>query len=339
VSRPSLGALLIVFALAVGGAVTAGPAAQISGAAVRVMVAPEQRSDIKVEVVKQNGRLPLKVWTFAGRTHVDGGLGRRFRSCRLRSGAPGAVIDGLGEVGYDGLPLILLRTPLNARIFADAGAFGSTAGADSLEFSNAGCGLWRLGPVRGRLKVSQAGAGVARAAGAASTELYAVDAGSVFSGPIEGPVMAMNFGAGQIEVDSASDQLIARTAGAGVVHVLAGHVALLKAQVAGAGAVTFDGVADSLDASVVGSGAIEVGRVTGPIKKQVIGSGSVRVAAVGAAPAASAPLTGQSSTSINRPPSGAGQDSAPIDSAPKTGRPARRNAPKGVPAPFRVYRC
>ena len=57
------------------------PSVEVKDAVARVTVIPENRADIKVEVIQANPQLPLEVRTFAGRTIVDGRLGRRIRDC------------------------------------------------------------------------------------------------------------------------------------------------------------------------------------------------------------------------------------------------------------------
>jgi hypothetical protein len=316
----------------------ATPAVQVRDAAVRLLILPEQRSDLVVETVHGNPQLPLRVWSFAGRTHIDGDVGGRVQGCRTRRGEPGALISKLGYVAYDALPFVVVHTPMNARVFVGGAAWGNIGPSDILEFSNEGCGQWQVGTVRGAMKLSQAGVGVTRAGGAASAGLYAVGDGVITTREITGPVTAMSFGSSQIEIASVSGAFTARVAGAGQIRALAGRVGTMKAAVAGSGEVAFDGTADTLDASVIGSGDVSIASVTGAVRKQVIGQGQVKIGAPQAGEAAHAPLTTSPSARINPPPSGAGRDSAPIDLPPGSGRPARRNAPNRVPAPFRVYR-
>jgi hypothetical protein len=316
----------------------ATPAVQVRDAAVRLLILPEARSDLAVETVHGNPRLPLHTWSFAGRTHIDGDVGGRLLGCRTRRGEPGAVIAKLGYVAYDALPFVVVHTPMNVRVFVGGAAWGNIGPSDVLEFSNEGCGQWQVGAVRGAMKLSQAGAGATRAGGAASAGLYAVGDGVISTREVTGPVTAMSFGSSHIEIASVAGTFTARVAGEGQVHALAGRVEAVKAAVAGSGEVAFDGTADTLDASVIGTGDVSIGSVTGQVHKQVIGQGQVRVGAPQAADGAHAPLTASPSARINPPPSGAGRESAPIDLPPGSGRPARRNAPNRVPAPFRVYR-
>ena len=71
--------------MAAAAAFTAGAAqaasVEIKDAVARVTVIPEDRNDIKVEVISPNAQLPLTVRTLGDRTIIDGDLDRRIRGC------------------------------------------------------------------------------------------------------------------------------------------------------------------------------------------------------------------------------------------------------------------
>src|SRR5262249_38317396 len=145
---------------------------EISHAALRVIVAPEARSDIKVEIVRSNPRLPLRVWSFLGRTYVDGGFAAaRLRGCHGPVGAPTVTVAGIGEVAADARPRVLLRTPMDVRVAAGGAVFGQIGRSTSLELANGGCGDWQVGNVRGKMKINLAGAGSVRTGQAGSADL------------------------------------------------------------------------------------------------------------------------------------------------------------------------
>jgi hypothetical protein len=273
------GALAAAGGFALAGAAMAAPAVEINHAVARVIVSPEWRSDIKVEIVRSNPRLPpIHVWGFLGRTYVDGGLaGQRLHGCHGPVGAPSAFVAGVGEVSADAMPQILIHTPMDVRVAAGGAVFGQVGRSASLELANAGCGDWQVGNVRGRMKINVAGAGSARTGQAGAADLKVAGAGSIATRDISGPVAAMNVGAGDIDVASVQGPFNARIAGSGHVRAAGGHASAMQAQVAGSGDIALAGVADSLNASVVGSGDVRVLKVTGPIHKAVVGSGDVRI--------------------------------------------------------------
>jgi hypothetical protein len=255
----------------------AAPSIEINYAAARVTVSPEPRSDIRVDIFKPDARLPLRVWTFAGKTYVDGGLWNRLRGCGLRAGRPFARIAGQPDMPVEALPLVVVRTPMDARVAVGGEIWGQAGRSNSFELGNGGCGAWAVGDVRGKLKVSQAGSGDTRTGAAGAAELSATGSGSISTGAIGGPVTAMNVGSGDIVIAALNGPLNARIAGSGQVRVASGRATTMQASIAGSGGVTLNGVAGSLKASVMGSGDVRVAKVTGPVSKSVMGSGVVRI--------------------------------------------------------------
>jgi hypothetical protein len=266
-------------ALATASGALAAPSVEIRHAVVRVIVEPEARADVKVEILNANPRLPLKVTRFLGRTYVDGGFaGYRVRGCHGPVSQPGVYVLGIGEVTGPSMPLIVVHTPLDARVAAGGGAvFGQVARSASLELVNAGCGDWDVGNVRGKLRVIVTGSGSIHTGQAASADLMAAGSGTITTHDIAGAVAAENVGSGDIEVASVAGTFNARIAGSGHVRVAGGHASAMHASIAGSGDVELQGVADSLQASVVGSGDVRVTKVIGPVQKAVVGSGEVRI--------------------------------------------------------------
>jgi hypothetical protein len=272
-----LGAMASASGLCAASLAAAAPSIEINNAAARVTVSPESRSDIRVDIFKPNRRLPLRVWTFVGRTYVDGGLRGRLRGCGLRGGQQVARVLGQPDIPLDALPLVVVRTPMDARITIGGEIWGQAGRSNSFELGNSGCGAWALGDVRGKLKVSQAGSGDIRTGAAGAAELSAAGSGSITTGAIGGPVTAMNVGSGDIVIAAVNGPLNARIAGSGQVRVAAGRATTMQASIAGSGGVTLNGVAGSLRASVMGSGDVRVAKVTGPVSKSIMGSGVVRI--------------------------------------------------------------
>src|SRR5215213_2307985 len=97
--------------LAAAAALSAGAAqaasVEIKDAVARVTVIPENRSDIKVEIVRPNSRLPIQVRTLGGRTIVDGDLDRKIRNCRGGDGRTVVTVRGVGDIGWDEMPQII----------------------------------------------------------------------------------------------------------------------------------------------------------------------------------------------------------------------------------------
>ena len=69
-----LQAVLLAAAAALSAGAANAASVEVRDAVARVTVIPEDRRDIKIEVLNPNPRLPLKVSTEGDRTVVDGGL-------------------------------------------------------------------------------------------------------------------------------------------------------------------------------------------------------------------------------------------------------------------------
>ncbi len=274
---PLAASISLMASLGAATAAAAAPATQVHDAVVRVVVSPEARSDVKIDIIKANPRLPLRVWQFAGRTHLEGGLAGRIGACHMRGGQPSVFVKGLGDIPYDALPQVLIHTPMAARVFVGGAVWGSVARSDSLEFSNAGCGDWMIGNVRGHMTLSLEGDGGVRTGQAGAAGLYSDGSGAISTREIAGGVVAITAGSGNIDMASVSGPFNVKVAGSGSVRAAGGAVSVMQAQVAGSGGVTLQGVAQTLKASILGSGDVRVTRVTGPVTKVVIGSGAVRI--------------------------------------------------------------
>jgi hypothetical protein len=260
--------------LAAGGA-SAATRIEIRNAAARVVVIPENRPDVKVEFTTLNPALPLTVRDDLGRVTVNGHLGRRIAGCSTASGKLAVRVRGLGQVAYDNLPQIVVRTPMDARVEASGAVFGSVGRIEALELSNAGCGDWTVANVRGALKLNQAGSGDTRAGAAGELRVNTAGSGDVIARDIAGGAILNIAGSGGVTAESISGPLHVSIAGSGDVRIAHGHATELVAHIAGSGDVRFGGEAGSVNAAVAGSGDIEVAKVNGPVKKSVLGSGDV----------------------------------------------------------------
>jgi hypothetical protein len=273
-------ALLAGLAVGLGPAAkpAAPPAVEIKDAVAQVTVIPEDRSDILVEFLTQDRRLPLKVK--AGRTHtvVDGGIGpSRIRSC---SGVgEGAVVRvaGVGDVAYRELPRLVIHTPRDVDVSAGGAVFGAIGRSRSASLGAAGCGDWVIGNVEQKLRVNLAGSGGARTGSAGEAKLRVAGSGGISTADVRGRLDVDVAGAGDVRVKSVAGALDVHVAGSGDVTVDGGRASPMTASVAGSGDIVFKGVADTLDARIVGSGDVRAREVRGRIKKSVMGSGAVRI--------------------------------------------------------------
>jgi hypothetical protein len=259
-------------------ALAAPPAVEIKDAVAQVTVIPEDRSDIRVEILTQNRRLPLKVKAGRARTIVDGGVpAARIRSCTGADGGAVVRVAGVGEVPLKEAPQIVVHAPRDVDVSSGGAVFGAIGRARTATLGNAGCGDWTVANVEQQLRVSLAGSGGARTGSAGQAKLRVTGSGGIATGEVRGRLDVDVAGSGDVHVRSVAGPLDVHIAGSGGVTVDGGRASAMTASVAGSGDIVFGGVADSLDARIVGSGDVRAHEVRGKVKKAVMGSGAVRI--------------------------------------------------------------
>lgn len=262
-------------ALAAGSAQAAS--VEIKDAVVRVTVVPENRSDIKIEIVKPNAGLPLSIRTMGDRTILDGDLDRQIHNCGGSAGRASVDVRRVGRIGWDEMPQVVIRTPRDVKVESGGAVFGSIGRSASLSLANAGCGDWTVANVEGEAKVSQAGSGDTRMGSASGLRLRVAGSGDLAATDVKGGLDINIAGSGSAHVRSISGPLEVGVAGSGDVRIGGGNATAMRVSVAGSGDIDFGGTADSLRARIAGSGDVHVHEVKGEISKTVMGSGGVHV--------------------------------------------------------------
>ncbi|ACG77642.1 putative filamentous hemagglutinin/adhesin [Phenylobacterium zucineum HLK1] len=274
--RLSMAFLAAAAALTAGGAAHAA-SVEIKDAVARVTVIPEDRSDVRVEIVAPNARLPLEVRTLGDRTIVDGDLDRKIRNCRGSGETQSVDVRGVGDIAWREMPQVVVRTPRDVRVQAGGAVFGSVGRSVSVNLSNAGCGDWTVANVERELKIRQAGSGDTRTGSAGSAVIRVAGSGDVATADIRGGLDVNIAGSGNVAVRSISGPLEVAIAGSGDVTVAAGRATAMTVSVAGSGDVDFRGQAESVKAKIAGSGDVRVREVKGEVSKTIMGSGAVTV--------------------------------------------------------------
>jgi hypothetical protein len=250
---------------------------EVKDAVARVTVIPENRSDIKVEFASTNPRLPIEVRTMAGRTIVDGHLGRRIRECRGRGDNPSVYVRDVGEVGWRDIPQVVIRTPRDVDINTGGAVWGTVGRSASLKLGAAGCGDWTVANVEGAMRITQEGSGNTRAGSSGEARLRSAGSGNTSVADVRGPLNVDIAGSGDVTAGSIAGALDVHIAGSGDVRIAGGHATTMTVMVAGSGNVDFRGVAETLKARVAGSGDIRARQVTGAVSKMIMGSGGVTI--------------------------------------------------------------
>ncbi len=263
--------------LILAGAASAAPSVEIEHAAATVTIIPENRADIAVSMAQTNSSLPITVTRDGDRTLVEGNLRFHWANCHRRSGVERVSVSGVGEFTRASLPIVVVRTPMDARVVAGGAVFGAVGRAGSLTLSNSGCGDWTVANVAGPLVVHAAGSGDVIAGEAASADIAVSGSSDISTHALRGGLRARITGSGDLSVVSVSGPLDARVAGSGDVIVHGGDATAMTVAITGSGDVRFQGVAQSLDASIAGSGDVSVRKVVGAVSRRVAGSGDVRI--------------------------------------------------------------
>jgi hypothetical protein len=250
---------------------------EVKDAVARVTVIPENRTDIKVDIIQANSQLPLEVRTFAGRTIVDGRLGRRVRECHGSGENVTVHVRGVGDVPWREMPQVVIHTPRDVDLDAGGAVWGSVGRSASVKLGNAGCGDWTVGNVEGSMRISQAGSGNTRAGSAAEAKIRVAGSGDTAVGDIRGGLDVDVAGSGDVTAASVAGPFGVHVAGSGDVKVASGHATTMNVAVAGSGNVDFRGTADTLRARIAGSGDVRAREVKGEVSKTVMGSGGVTI--------------------------------------------------------------
>jgi hypothetical protein len=276
--------LAVAFLAAVGAAALAGaasaanaPSVELRDVVARVTVIPEDRPDIKVELLTTNPRLPLQISTVGGRTVIDGGLKHRIRDCHPGRAHPSVGVSGVGRVDEDAMPNIAIRAPRDVVVASSGAVVGSIGRAGDLVLEDSGCSAWTLADVAGDATIREAGAGSVRMGSAGRLDVRVSGAAHVHAVRTRQGLEAALSGAGDVDVDEIAGPMEAHVSGIGKVRVAGGRASAVRAQVSGVGGVEFGGVADSLEAAISGLGSVRVKNVTGAVSKQVTGAGHVTV--------------------------------------------------------------
>ncbi|MGH7026802.1 GIN domain-containing protein [Brevundimonas sp.] len=269
--------------------------AEIRNAVARVIVIPEDRADIAVEITPGSANLPQpSVERRGNKVRIDGGLGRRrsllqfnsdsIRSCNsgpadARQPGEGATVElrGLGRIRLEDAPLIVLRTPRDVDVSSESGIYGAIGrGARSVDLGAGGCGNWTVANVDGRMEIGVGGSGSVRAGTSRELEANVGGSGSILAGAT-GDLEANVGGSGSIAVAGVNGAAEVSIGGSGDVTVRGGRASSLEVSIAGSGDVAFNGTAGSLEVSIAGSGDVRVAEVTGPVSRSIVGSGEVHI--------------------------------------------------------------
>ncbi len=255
----------------------AGDEVRVIHAAAVVVVTPEDRADISVEI-DNPGRTPMpEVTASGGRVTIDGRLAGRIDNC---SDTGTVSLDGYGEIARSDLPRITIRAPRELAMSLRGAAFGEIGPSQSAKLDFAGCGDSTVGDVTGRLEINAAGSGEVRAGAAGEVDADQAGSGTVTVGAVAGGINVDIAGSGAFTAASINGALEANLAGSGDVTINGGAVTEASVDIAGSGDVVIAAPVTRLETDILGSGGVDVRGVVGDVEASVAGSGDVMVDSV-----------------------------------------------------------
>lgn len=258
----------------------AATAVEIRGAVATVIVIPEDRTDVSVEIANP-GVLPTPTVAVAGdRVLIDGGLRRRIGGCRGAGDAFSVDVRGTGAVEAARAPVVTLRTPKAVRLSTDGAVRTRVGPAASAELALAGCGDTTLGDVAGKLELKASGTGAVAAGAAGEAEVSLAGSGDAALGAVSGMLDVEIAGSGGVTIARATGPVDVSVAGSGDVAIGGGPMGDADIAVAGSGDVTLEGDAQTVEVSIAGSGDVVVRGAAAALKASIVGSGDVTVASV-----------------------------------------------------------
>jgi len=264
-------------ALCAAGAAAAAPSVEIKDAVARVIVVPEDRADVKVEMITTNGALPLEVRTMGSQTLISGNLAHRITDCRTRGDHPSAYVRGVGDIHYENMPQVVIHTPKAVSVETNGAVYGTVGRSGSIDLNNSGCSAWTLADVAGDVTLRASGAGSVRMGSAGHLKADLSGAGGLHATSVRQGLDAALSGAGSVTIENLAGPMKADVSGAGHIKIEQGHATTMQASVSGVGSVDFGGDAQTLNASISGFGGIRVKAVSGNVSKSVSGIGHVTI--------------------------------------------------------------
>ena len=292
---------------------SASPGVTVRNAAARMVVIPEARSDVRVDVQRgADGRLPMPVVHREGdRLVVDGGLQGRVGGCGAfgvdwrvfdrRGSEPNphvqrVMVRGVGPLTLDRLPVITAHVPMRTSLAVGDAVFGRVGPTEALALANNGCGDWILADVAGPLEVAVHGSGDIHAGRAGVLHAALSGSGDLSTEDVEGEAAVVTHGssdtklgrvgrglslelAGSGDVDAAEvdGPIASHQSGSGDVEIRGGRSPNVSVATSGSGDFSFKGQAGAVSVQSSGSGDIAIAHASGPVSKSHSGSGDIDI--------------------------------------------------------------
>lgn len=243
-------------------------------AAAMVVVTPEDRADISVEIANP-GQLPMPTVEVDGNeVTINGHLRGRIGDCQ---DGGGARVRGYGEFNGDQLPRITIRTPRNVHYSAGGAVSTQIGSANQVNASFSGCADSTIGDVAGTLDLDVAGSGDVRTGTAQVLNVDIAGNSEVTTGAISQSANIEIAGSGEVTIASLTGSLESEGAGSGNLTIQAGAITNARLEMAGSGEANIAATVQNLEVEIVGSGDVDVTAAVVNVDADIAGSGSVTV--------------------------------------------------------------
>ncbi len=263
-----------------------GPQIELRDMIARVVVTPEDRSDIDIRVRYGAAKVPTLMVSQRGNVTVlnghmstpprGGGFALHINvndDSDVSSSNGTVYISGLGKVNISDLPLVYVRVPANAVVKDSAYIFGRVGPSRSLDFTLNGSGEWMFEPVSGPLNIISNGSGTLTATSAGDSIVDIMGSGDVKLGQTRNLKIALA-GSGNLTAGNAGDVQLQNQ---GSSDVTLGNVGSLRASLNGSGDLSLNGVNGGFNIVNNGASDIHAVRVNGPVMLDLSGSGDVQI--------------------------------------------------------------
>ncbi len=262
-----------------------GPQIELRDLVARVVVTPENRSDIDIKVRYGKAKVPVLMVSHRGNVtilngHLDApqhSFGFSFNIVNASTGgAPGSgrvFIPSLGNVSVDDLPLVFIRVPMNAAVKDSAYTFGHIGPSKSLEFVMNGGGDWLVDPVGGPLNVIASGSGDIRLSTAGDSIIDNMGSGDISIDGARALKVSLS-GSGDFIANRSADTVL-QNQGSG--DVTLSHVNNLTVELNGSGDLNLGSINGGFSLTNNGSSDVRAAQVQGPVTLDLAGSGDVGI--------------------------------------------------------------
>ena len=263
-----------------------GPQIELRDLAARVVVTPEDRSDIDIRVRYGKAKVPTLMVSHRGNVTVLNGhlsaqppsfgnftLAIKFDDIVASNGS--VEISGLGKVDVEDLPLVFIRVPNNAVVKDSGYSVGHINPSKSLDMIMNGSGDWSIDPVAGPLNIIDSGSGNIHVTSAGDGIIDNMGSGDIVVDSMRNLKLSMT-GSGGFSTHQALDTDI-QNQGSGDVSLR--NVRAITAKLNGSGDLILGDVTSGLTLINCGSSDVSADKVVGQVSLNLAGSGDVDITA------------------------------------------------------------